>query len=261
VKRVVVISDLHSGHLAGLTAPGFDSRPGRDESELAHKFWKVRRQIWNFVAKEAEALQPIDALIVNGDAVDGKGERSGATEELTTDRNVQAKMGAAAINLFRAGKVFMSYGTMYHTGVSEDWEDAVADEVNAEHIGSHDWLDVNGVVFDYKHHVSGSTVPHGRYTAIARERLWNVLWNEHGEFPKATIIIRSHVHYHVYCGDGSWLALTTPALMGYGTKWGKRRMSGTVDCGFIHFDVEGPKEWTWQAHLLRFKSGRKPANL
>jgi hypothetical protein len=258
LKRVVVISDLHCGHRFGLTHPDFDARPQTpDSGSSAWKRYKLRRKCWRYVEQKAVELQPIDVLIVNGDCIDGKGKKSGATELLTTDRNVQVEMAVVAIQEFKAANVVMSFGTPYHTGVGEDWEKQIYKEVGALKIGGHDWLDVNGLVFDYRHFVSRSSIPHGRHTAVARERLWSLLWAERGEYPKSDIILRSHVHYYAFCGGTGWLAMTTPSLQWYGSKFGARASSGEVDFGFVHFDVESKNDWEPDAHILRIKSPRQ----
>jgi hypothetical protein len=250
-KRVVVIADLHCGHKAGLTPPDFDAiYPEGPKRELQ----KLRERCWIFYENRLDELKPIDVLVVNGDALDGKGKRSGGTEQLTTDRTEQVRMAAHCINYAEAGHVVMAYGTPYHTGLDEDWEDELKPEVaNLLKLGSHDWLDVNGLVFDYRHHVSKSIIPHGRYTAIAREQLWSTLWAERGEYPKSDVILRSHVHYFAYCGGDGWLAMITPALQAYGSKYGARICSGTVDFGLVWFDVWSKEKWRWDKALMRFK--------
>lgn len=247
-KRVVVISDLHSGHEVGLTPPPFNPHY---KTGAAAELSALRAKLWDLYSDWIKELQPIDALIVNGDCIEGKGPKSGATELLTADREKQCEMAACAIMATKARNVYMTYGTPYHVGHEEDWEKGIADEVGARKIGGHDYLDVNGLVLDYKHFIAGSTIPHGRHTAAARERLWSVLWAEHGEYPQANILIRSHVHYFSYAGGGNWLSVITPALCGLGGKYGPRQMTGTVDFGLIYFDV-GPKgEWSWGWKLMR----------
>jgi len=258
MKRMVVISDLHCGHLVGLTHPDFDGRPN-DPTSAHYKLWQTRRKCWRWYKRKIAELQPVDILIVNGDCIDGKGKKSGGTELLQPDRGEQVDMAAAAIEMVDAKTVVMTYGTPYHTGVDEDWENQVAKHksVDAYKIGGHDQFDVNGVVVDYRHFIGGSSIPHGRFTAIARERLWNMLWAEYDEYPKADIIIRSHVHYHIYCGEElSWFAMTTPPLQAYGSKFGTRKMSGKVHFGIVHFDIESRLEWSWKSHILRFPKRR-----
>jgi len=248
-KRVVVISDFHCGHAVGLTHPDFN--PKYSDGSRAAEASVMRSVYWSLYAGTLGELKPIDVLVVNGDCIDGKGEASGGTELLTANRNEQVEMATAAILEAEAKTIVMAYGTAYHTGKSEDFEDQIARAVNAAKIGSHDWIDVNGLVFDYKHHIAGSQIPHGRHTAAARDRLWNLMWSEFGEYPKADVIVRSHVHYFDYVGGSNWVALTTPALQGYGTKYGKRRMSGTVDFGLLSFDVWSKSKFGWKAHVWK----------
>jgi len=255
-KRVVVVSDLHCGHLVGLTPPHFNPvyPRGSPESKLSMK----RRGLWKFYADTIESLKPIDVLIVNGDAIDGPGVKSGGTELLTTDRVKQVEMAVDSINEAEAEMTLMSFGTPYHTGKLEDWETEVAKGVNAHKIGGHDWVNVNGVVFDYRHFVSRSVIPHGRFTALAREVLWGILWAEGGQYPRGDIFIRSHVHYHVSCAHGAeWKAFITPALQGPGSKIGIRIASGIVHFGLLSFDVWDDGRVAWQTHILKERTARQ----
>ena len=69
--------------------------------------------------------------------------------------------------------VGMTYGTAYHTGDSEDWENEIAKDVGAVKIGSHEWFDIGyGWIIDCRHHVGSSSVPHARATANSRAALW-----------------------------------------------------------------------------------------
>jgi predicted MPP superfamily phosphohydrolase len=244
-KRVLVISDLHSGHDLGLTHPSDDFDDG-----TAH--YLVRRTIWEWYKPLVKRLKP-HIVIVNGDAIDGDGKKSGGTEQITTDRLKQCKMAVKALKVIPGKpKFFMSYGTGYHTGDDEDFEDIIADKVDAVKIGAEDTVDVNGLLINYRHHIGRSGIPHGRHTAVAKEKLWNTLWAERGEYVKADIILRSHVHYLAYCGAPGWFAMTTGALQGYGSKYGARRVTGTVDVAMTHFDIWSKERWTWENHILRF---------
>jgi len=145
---------------------------------------------------------------------------------------------------------WMTYGTAYHTGDVEDWENYVARDLDAK-IGSHEWFDIYGVVFDFKHKVGSSSIPHGRGTAIAKEKLWNQMWALRDEQPNADVIVRSHVHYSFMVGEpGNWLGLTTPALQAAGTKYGGRQCSNTVDLGVVVFDVYPDGRYEWE--VIRF---------
>ena len=47
------------------------------------------------------------------------------------------------------------------------------------------------------------------------------------------------------------MVIGTPALQGYGSKYGKRICSGTVDFGFIHMDIDEKGRLSWEPHILR----------
>jgi hypothetical protein len=148
---------------------------------------------------------------------------------------------------------FLSHNTSYHVGLDEDWENVIADRLEAK-IGEHEWVDIEGVVFDLKHHPAGSSgIPQGRHTGVAKDRLWNLMWNERQMQPKASVFIRSHVHHHNFCGGPDWLAMTTPALQGIGSRFGSRRCSGIVDFGFVTFNVN-KGEYSWQAHIASIEA-------
>lgn len=254
--RLWIFSDDHVGHQLGFTMPGFDRDKEPFGSAALISAWKQRRAIYDWQAEALAGLPPPDILLYNGDAIDGKGQASGGTEQLTLDRQLQVEQAAETIKwrANRRGKkaaIFMSYGTPYHTGKEEDWDDNLASLVRARKIGSVDNLSVRGNVINYRHFLSRSVIPHGRYTALAREKLWNDIWALRGEHPSAGIIIRSHVHYHIFCGGHGYLGLTTPAGQGYGSKFGARMITGTIDVGFLTMDIYGPNELDWQAHIWR----------
>lgn len=254
-KRVVTISDLHCGHEFGLTPPAWQYK--NDGHPRIAKAAKFQRALWSFATEALDDLKPIDVLICNGDAIDGKGDKSGGIEQITTDRLEQCEMAAEFINYAEAKQVRLLYGTRYHVGKDEDFEQVLAERVNGS-IQGHGFFDVNGCIFDVKHKVGSSSIPHGRMTALARARLWNTVWSqEHERQPKANIIQRSHVHYFNYAGGRDWLAMTVPALS-YGTSYGIRECEGIVDIGMIVVDIDKAGGWRWNPLLAEFNLMKAP---
>lgn len=244
-KRIVAMADTHCGHWVGLTPPEWQNLT------LAKKYLSFQQEMWQWYAETLAKLKPIDVLLFLGDAIDGKGERSGGTELITTDRTIQAEMAEACIKEAEADHVRMIFGTPYHTGANEDWEKPIAKALKVS-IKGHDWVDVNGVKFDLKHYIGGSQIPHGRFTAIGKDMLWNLLWSVDGRQEKADIILRAHVHYAVDVGELGLgrRGIILPGLQGYGSKFGIRRCSGRIDIGFVHFDVYGKGKYNWEPHLF-----------
>lgn len=248
-KRVLILSDLHCGHRAGLT-------PKKWWGNLQYDKWaELRSQLWVAYSQQIQKIRPIDICIINGDCIDGRGERSGSTELITADRHEQCDIATQVILYTKADTYAMTRGTPYHTGESEDFEDVIARNINATAIKNHMWPDVNGVVFDIRHKVGSTTVPYGKGTAISKERFWNLVHNEFAQSqPKADIIVRSHVHYFFHVEEPHWHGFITPSLQGLGSKYGGRQVSQLVHFGFIWFDIKDRETWlkkpTWQKWIL-----------
>jgi hypothetical protein len=151
--------------------------------------------------------------------IEGKGQKSGGTELITSDRLIQCEMATKALETIDALKYIFVHGTPYHTGNEEDFESIIAEKFGAD-IGGHEWIEVNGKIFDVKHKIGSSGIPHGRYTALAKEKLWNLYWNEIKGAPKSDIFIRAHVHYFNYIGNDTFFGVILPALQTFGSKYG-----------------------------------------
>jgi len=245
MQRVVVVSDLHCGHRTGLTHPIYNAG-----TENFKDTFEMRRKLWDWYKKEITGLKPIDYLISNGDVIEGKGTRNTGIELLSSDRNVQTDMAVAALKIADAKEYHFTYGTGYHTGPEDDWEVQVAARFDTVPVNSLP-LQIGKTKFDIRHYLGSSSSPVGRFTALSREQVWTAIWAMTQEEFKADILIRSHVHYFGSCQNNMGLMISTPALQGPGTNYGARQMSGVVDFGFIHFDIEKNGDFTWKCHLLK----------
>ena len=252
-KRVVVIGDMHCGHRAGLTPPGFMLNP---DNENDAKWRAIQEEQWKWFCETINMLRPIDRLIVMGDCVDGRSERAEGRDCIRPGRRDQVEMAFQAIQFAAATKISMVYGTRYHVA---DWEDDLCAMLGDKaKIGSHEWKVVNGLVFDIKHMVGGSGIPHGRVTPLLKARLWNSVWSSRGQQPDADVLIRGHVHYY---DDAPWITkrglgrcFVCPPLQGPGSEYGAERCEGVIDYGLIRFDITPSGGWTWEAHLADLKS-------
>lgn len=244
IKKVLIMSDLHSGHKAGLTPPDWQTSAKQKDQYDAYQ------NLLNQIGK-------VDILVVNGDLIDGKGTRSGGTELIEADRHRQGEIAEECIRQVETSNIVMTYGTPYHAGTEEDFEGQIAYRLGAE---IRDMLEftVEGVNFNIKHKVGGSTIPHGRATPIAREKVWNTLWEEMEVQQKAHVLVRSHVHYYTFTGDVNWLGFTTPAMQGFGSKFGSRQCSGVVNFGMVLVKVY-KGQWIHRPYTYILKNHvRKP---
>ena len=257
-KRVILLGDIHAGHRVGLTPESYDQRPSKLGNEVTERYkrqvsrwYKIRRALWreyenlvNYLAGPSTLNGRELIVVCNGDMVDGTGYRSGGTEQITTDMSIQADIAISCLAKWQASKYYLTYGTASHTGTSMDVEDMVADALDAP-IKSHLHLDVNGVVFDIKHHpASGSSMPHTRKGPTV-DALHNMSWAKEGLQPEGDVFIRNHLHWFKYTGDHNQLCIQMPALQGMGSKYGARRCHAPVHWGLAWFDVDADGSYSW----------------
>lgn len=254
MSKLLLLSDTHCGSRVGLTHPDYWS-PEKTP------FGKLQRETWSWFIAVVRSIGPVDAVAFNGDGIDGSGVRSGGTEQITTDRIVQAGMFAECLNVLKPKKIILTRGTAYHTGDAEDFEDLVTKSECLKTatkflaMEDHAFFTFGGVTFSMKHHIGTSGIPHGRATALLREGVWNAMLAEIEQEPRADVLVRSHAHYFMHVDDGNRLGFILPALQSRGTKYGLRRCSGATAFGLVEMDCErGVK--SWRRHLLKVQSAR-----
>lgn len=257
-KRILVIADGHSGHNVGLTPPDWWTTWPKSNPRQ-QKIAAIQRETWKWFAGEVDRFKPFTHLFYVGDALDGKGAKTGGTEQKSADRGEQTDMAANVIDYSGAPTVLIVPGTMYHVGPDEDWEREIIPKLKSAkkaHFEGHAFPVINGVQFDVKHFIGNSAIPHGRFTALARDKLWNIMWSYHDRQPDSKIILRAHVHEYRCIEEEGWTAIICPALQGYGSKFGARICSGTVNIGIIIFDVEADGTWHKTVRLAQLPHQR-----
>jgi hypothetical protein len=250
-REGIIVSDMHVGSYAGLVPPEFFINPKKNA-----KLRASQEETFAHFKRFTEENQGIDILLVNGDCIDGKGGRVGGIELWSTDLIEQAEAAAILLNMFKAKRIVMSYGTSYHVAADsgERLEKIICGMVNGE-IGDRPFMRIGGVIIDMRHFIGSSSVPHCRATALAREGVWDSLLHERGKFPKVDVLIRSHTHYHVYYGDVRHLCMVTPALQLPGTIFGASKCSGDIDWGIIKFNAKEGK-FSWKAEIVNLNTAK-----
>jgi hypothetical protein len=176
-----------------------------------------------------------------------------SVENLETDLDEQCNMATKIIEYIGAEKVRLVRGTPAHVGFAEDWEDQIAKNVGAPQPQDEALFGINGVVFFFKHHTSNRKDPHNRGGQLAKNRVQQVFNSLENMYERAEVVVYSHVHYFSFMGGtsgGDWVGITTPALMGYGPKYA-RKYSGSVDFGFVVFDIVDPDDWSYTPVLMK----------
>jgi len=252
-KTVMVISDLHCGHLVGLCPPSRHATLAKSASQSQKKLEKIRQELWRIFALEVKKVGPVDRLFVLGDTVDGSQRRTNGSELIPgcNDMQDQCDMAAECIKFIKAPQVYMVHGTPYHAGQDEDWERYVCRLVQESKytekaiIRDHAFVDINGCMFSLRHKIGGG-MPHTRGTQLAKQKMANLLWSEIGMQPKADIFLRGHVHAPFSVGDDEYISISCPGLQGVGSKFGARQCDFPVKWGFTVFNINEEGGYSWR---------------
>ena len=193
-----------------MTSLKTDYRPNKAQRYL-NKCWAHMR----------EELPELDAIIFNGDMIDGNHPRSLGLN--TYEPNVVFQ-GRIAVDLCKplkekllpGGKIFCTQGTEYHVGQGWLGSEAFAEAIGAEKApGGHyawDWLllDVDGIMLDFHH--ATSTFMIYRTTPLMREMDHSLLRTAKAGEPMTYGFIRGHAHTeYVEVEEGMRKALAVPA--------------------------------------------------
>jgi Calcineurin-like phosphoesterase len=210
--KILVLGDTHVGSLYALMPPGF---VGSDDREVSLNAGQVHLwNCWEHLCAEV-AKEKIDAVVHNGDIVDGHQQAQRGTELCLPIWADQAEAAIVAMKplLKAAGNptYYQIQGTEYH----DDKGGAAAEQV-ARGLGATKFaglgtgqysrdcldLDIDGVVLDFCHHIQGAGGLY-RGTPTDREGIFSALAGKDGKAPKADGVFRSHLHYFVHTEHAS----------------------------------------------------------
>jgi hypothetical protein len=181
-----------------------------------------QKYLWECWLDAAERIGKLDALVINGDAIDGKQDAQRGTELLIPLLNDQADAAVICIDQFskRCGnpKKYCTQGTEYHDGKAGEIMERVAKDLDAvryQGLGTGKYckevldLDVEGVILNISH---GTSIASGLYRATPpdREGVWSALAGKAGKSPKAECCVRSHAHNFVHVEHQSKHIVITP---------------------------------------------------
>jgi hypothetical protein len=250
---VAVVSDLHIGSTIALCPPdGIALEDGGtyQPSQVQKWIWAKWVQYWADV-KQAVGMSPL-IVVVNGEFVDGNHHQ---TSQIATPS--ESQMVDAAINVMSkpatmAKELYVTIGTRVHSGAGGGFDHLIAKELGARvdpETGRsafyHLPLQIKNTLFDFAHHISGSTRETGAGTNIKSECI-DVRLETHGR-RCPDVVVRSHVHNCVDTGINvrGMYGIVTPAwqLASEHTNRIKRQIQRKV--GGLLFEVTANK---WEMH-------------
>lgn len=223
--RLGVISDLHCGSKFGLTPPRWWPRGGG----AALPQTTIMRYLWRCWMAFVAACPPLDALLVNGDLIEGEASRRDALDAITDDVLVHQRCAEETLRMIRrkTRRLIIVRGTPAHEGKFFEAVEAAARALGAEPLAGgyrtadEVTLEIAGYLVHATHHMTRGAIYRG--TLADRTALLAAAVEGLGKAPKADLIIRSHLHM-AYVGEsyGRWVMLT-PAWKVV-TPWARRTL-------------------------------------
>jgi hypothetical protein len=165
-----------------------------------------------------------DLLFLNGDLIDGEQKR-GRSKGDKGDLELQIDKAVALVKMWEPKRIIITTGTQYHVGGdSIEAESMIADllKEGGSKVEVHRKANVtinNWFRMELRHHLGSSGVPHGRHTAGARSRLWNVLNAAHNGTEWPPLNVYNHVHYWHYEEDAWSASMGVPAWQAIGNRY------------------------------------------
>lgn len=251
--RMLIINDMHCGHLLGLTTPKYHSEA-----------YPWQAKAWNFYKNSVGQIGPVDDLVINGDAVDGEGKKD-TQAHLTTDVNKQIEMAIEICKLPKAKRKHVVRGTGFHVDGPCSYEDMLASELNTD---AHDdlRLEIHGRKLHIRHVVGRSDTPYGSFTQLQKEQINDIIQGEFEDYKAADILIRAHVHYCYEARTADSVkgfmrsVYTAPALQMRGpiqSSFTRKLRTWKYDFGFTLLEIDKTGEHFIRPILMPIKSYAK----
>jgi predicted phosphodiesterase len=247
---IVFSGDWHCGARTGLAPPDWE---WQENNGVRGPWAKAQGKVWDWFEGEIKSLGTIDYLVTTGDIVEGGGEKNCGAELSIPNLDEQAECAADVIRFIKPKVCRIIRGTRYHTGKVRILEDTVAQLVGAPQPTWREKFSIGGKVFNVRHKMSKSNLPHTRFTPLARAAMWDLWESARCDDEAADVIIRGHTHQFLYLGYDGVLAINCPSLQLPRTDFGEADCEGELSMGFLSFKI-GEGGMAWHAHLLPVES-------
>jgi hypothetical protein len=229
MKKLAVVSDLHCGSFYGLLPHDFITFEG--VPKLQNIGQKYLWECWLDFVTRVEAFAP-DAVIVNGDCVDGMQRKSHGAELSLSSWKDQRGACIQTLKVLRSvtrkAKWYFTQGTPYHVDHFGDAEEDIAEAMDATPYPCYGsgklcretlTLRVDGLIVEAAHHIGFASVY--PTTPIQKEILATLLDVVVNGVPQPDLQIRSHVHNHTYVMQNRCHMLTSPCWQ-LQTRYGRK---------------------------------------
>lgn len=186
----------------------------------------------------------VDAVICNGDIVDGLNRKGKGKDIQVTDMIVQCDIARQLLSMINTQRFIFTQGSNYHTGDNPSADEMICTMMRGEWFGHFGDVMFDNITMNVQHWTSFSKDPSGRFNSQRKDA--NLLKLQGDE---ADVYIRSHAHYFAYSGDSNSITVTTPCWKGM-DGFVSEKSQQRPDNGYILFNIEG-SDYTWQYNIFK----------
>jgi hypothetical protein len=240
MKKILVIADSHCGGRRGMLPPNY-YYPDRDLHLEQSRVQEFTYERWHIMCK---TIGHVDAVICNGDMVEGLNRKGGGIDILVPDIMVQCDIGRVLLNEIDTDRFIFIQGSKYHVDDNPSADEMLCKMMNGEWYGFFGDVMFDNITFNLQHYGPPSNRNSGGFTSmiagIDELRL---------DGDECDIYIKSHTHMFKYAGGSNYLVVTTPcwkSLDDYCSTKNQKR----PDNGYILFNVEG-SDYSWDYNIFK----------
>lgn len=258
-KSLLILSDLHIGSKYSICSesPERDS----DDNYVPSYNQKKLNSAW-FDCVDMIEQRP-NALVINGEPIDGDNYKSMGDSVWSTELNDQLNDAEKMINTIKRDELIFVRGSGYHvTRGGTNFEKTLARKMGAKKYRSvmgtvtdADYeanIKLNDKMVNFTHHTGYSGWWQYRSTNIARELVKMHFQHKENGF-HTDLLVRSHVHYYCEVRFPNTKGFTTPAWKFPDGFMYKRGIPELPTVGFMEVIVESNGKILIEPHLVQMK--------
>lgn len=204
MKAIIAVSDLHIGSMTGLCQPGAreDGGGGHTLNIFQESLWNFWQDFWTvFVPRHTRGAKS-KVVVINGDIIDGYHHDTVAV--WSNDPDNQAANAVEILKpIAKKYKTFIVRGTEAHSGPGSKAEERIARELKLQPNEAGDysvwqlWLDVDGLSFQFAHHIGVTSSAAYETSAPMRELVAGLVEASQWSRNLPRVVVRSHRHRFV----------------------------------------------------------------
>jgi hypothetical protein len=209
-ESILLCSDLHCGSSLALWPRNHRHTDGVHQL-ASYQEWLLDR--WN---EMVEGLPRLDAVIINGDLLDGENNKGSGRGCITSDPADQAQAAVVLLSALRkkCRQMWLTRGTPYHEGASHEGLELVGSELKCERWGAGNRYSDLVLERSWRGHIINAT--HHQTTgfiwalgAASRMAAFASVAEADKGLPRADVIVRSHTHTDgIAFVNGRWVIMT-----------------------------------------------------